>query len=97
MAKSIPWQDLDNILAKIVPRSCQDLAKISMEGQPVHFVFTPCFLNYSYDEITSSQVCILDAKHDAYLISQICLFDTKHDDNLQFIMRLKLFRILESL
>ena len=34
MAKLIPWQDLDKIIAKIVPRSCQDLTKISMEGQP---------------------------------------------------------------
>ena len=34
MAKRIPWQDLDNILAKTVQRSCQHLTKISMEDQP---------------------------------------------------------------
>ena len=34
MAKWIPWQDLTKILATILPRSCQDLTKISTEGQP---------------------------------------------------------------
>ena len=44
MAKLIPWQDLVKILAKIVPRACQDLTKKSTEGQPGVNNIKPGFL-----------------------------------------------------
>ena len=63
MVKRIPWQDLDKILAKIVPRSSQDLTNISIEGQP-----TPSKLAVLHNMIFNEQKYDIQFDHNLGLL-----------------------------